>query len=118
MDGASDSGPVAGAFGRGTSGWASPRRDLHRQLRQPPGLGGCAMLTECTLKEAINEANTNGVSDTIGFTSGLSGEIELTAASGGFVILNDTPDEAMDVRIVGPGGGGVTIDGNGVARPL
>ena len=80
-----------------------------------PGSGGCNA-TECTLKEAINRANFNGVGDTIGFTSGLSGEIELTAASGGFVILNDTP--AVDVRIVGPGGRGVTIDGNGMARPL
>ncbi len=38
-----------------------------------PGTGVCDA-TECTLREAINEANTNGESDTIGFASGLSGE--------------------------------------------
>ena len=68
-----------------------------------PGSGVCNA-TECTLKEAINRANTNGVSDTIGFASSLSGEIDLTAETGGFVIKNDTP--SVDVRIKGPGGGG------------
>ena len=78
-----------------------------------PGSGVCDA-TECTLEEAINEANDNGVSDTIGFASGLGGRgIVLSAATGGFLIQNDTPDEAMDVRIVGPGGGGLAIDGNG-----
>jgi hypothetical protein len=72
-----------------------------------PGSGVCDA-TECTLEEAINEANDNGVSDTIGFASGLGGRgIVLAAATGGFFIENDTPDEAMDVRIVGPGGRGV-----------
>ena len=78
-----------------------------------PGSGVCDA-TECTLGEAINEANTNDLSDTVGFASGLGGrEIVLPAAAGGFLIQNDTPDEAMDVRIVGPGGGGLAIDGNG-----
>jgi hypothetical protein len=78
-----------------------------------PGSGVCDA-TECTLEEAINEANDNGVSDTIGFASGLGGRgIVLAAATGGFFIENDTPDEAMDVRIVGPGGRVLAIDGNG-----
>ena len=67
----------------------------------------------CTLREAIQEANPNGESDTIGFASGLGGEIELSAATGGFFIQNDTP--AVDVRIKGPRGG-LTIDGNGEAQ--
>ncbi len=80
-----------------------------------PGSGVCDV-AECTLKEAINEANTNAESDTIGFASGLGGEIDLTAATGGFFIQNDTPAvDAVDVRIKGPRGG-LTIDGNGQAR--
>ena len=80
-----------------------------------PGSGVCDA-TECTLKEAINEANTNAESDTVGFASGLGREIELSAATGGFFIQNDTPAvDAPDVRIKGPGGG-LTIDGNGQAQ--
>ncbi len=80
-----------------------------------PGSGVCDA-TECALKEAVNEANTNAEGDTIGFASGLGGEIELSnssAEAGGFFIRNDTP--AVDVRIVGPRGG-LTIDGNGQAQ--
>jgi hypothetical protein len=78
-----------------------------------PGTGVCDA-TECTLKEAINEANSNGVSDTIQFAAGLSGDIELSAEAGGFTIQNDTPEE--DLRIDGPGAGVLAIDGNNQAR--
>jgi CSLREA domain-containing protein len=82
-----------------------------------PGTGACDA-TECTLREAINEANSNGESDTIGFASGLSGEIELSLSNSsfgtGFPIQNDTAAE--DLRIDGPGAGVLAIDGNNQAR--
>ena len=80
-----------------------------------PGSGGCTA-SECTLKEAINEANANGESDAISFARGLSGEIDLhnTATKGGFSILNDTP--AVDLAIIGPGAGVLAINGNNETR--
>ncbi len=80
-----------------------------------PGDGACDA-TQCTLKEAINAANSNGESDTIGFASGLSGDIQLGAEAGGFTIQNDSPEE--DLRINGPGAGVLAIDGNGQVRPF
>jgi hypothetical protein len=79
-----------------------------------PGTGGCDA-KECTLKEAIDAANTNGQSDTIGFSSALSGEIELNAEAGGFfTIQNDTQEK--DLTIDGPGAGVLAVDGNGQTR--
>jgi Bacterial Ig-like domain len=80
-----------------------------------PGSGGCNA-TQCTLKEAVGEAGTNGVTDTINFKAGLSGEIDLhnSLEQGGFSILNDTP--AVDLTINGPGAGVLAINGNNETR--
>jgi hypothetical protein len=80
-----------------------------------PGSGVCDA-TECTLKEAVNEASGNGETDTINFAAGLSGEIPLadTPGGGGFSIQNDTPAE--DLTINGPGAGVLAVNGNDATR--
>src|SRR5439155_17732158 len=68
-----------------------------------PGDGTCDV-TECTLREAINAANTAAGADTITFASGLTGTIALASGSGDLYI-NDPVD------IEGPGAGALTISG-------
>jgi hypothetical protein len=79
-----------------------------------PGSGVCDA-TECTLQEAVTEANTNGQPDTINFAPGLSGEIELSTdpGKGGFSILNDNN---QPLTINGPGAGVLAVDGNKQTR--
>jgi CSLREA domain-containing protein len=81
-----------------------------------PGNGQCAteILPEgvrgiCTLRAAIEEANANDVSDTITFSSGLSGTITLTL--GRLTIANDNTT-GPDLTIHGPEGSGLTVSGN------
>ena len=81
-----------------------------------PGNGTCATApfpvgTEptCTLRAAIQEANVNGVSDTIIFDSFLSGTITLTV--GQLTLANDTP-VTDDLIIQGPGARKITVSGN------
>src|SRR5215203_99712 len=84
-----------------------------------PGNGQCA--TEllpvgtrgiCTLRAAIEEANANDLSDTISFSSGMSGTITLTL--GQLTITNDI--SGPDLAITGPGGSGLTVSGNNKSR--
>jgi predicted outer membrane repeat protein len=85
----------------------------------PGSIGGCDATDDdipCTLKEAVNNANVNGETDSINFAAGLSGEIPLanTAAQSGFSILNDT--RPVDLTINGPGAGVLAVNGNNVTR--
>jgi hypothetical protein len=75
-----------------------------------PGSGGCTF-SECTLNEALAQANGNGQTDTINFGFGVSGEIQ-----GGFSILSDT--QALDVTINGPGARMLAVNGNNQTRPF
>jgi CSLREA domain-containing protein len=81
-----------------------------------PGNGQCAteILPEgvrgiCTLRAAIEEANANDVSDTITFSSGLSGTITLTL---GRLTIADDNTTGPDLTIHGPEGSGLTVSGN------
>src|SRR5262249_29540305 len=70
-----------------------------------PGAGNCAVPTntDCTLREAINDANGAAYS-TITFASGLSGTIHLSGAL-------DLPQiVAAGTHIQGPGSGQLAID--------
>src|SRR5262245_24011406 len=58
--------------------------------------------TDCTLRQAIIDANTNSGADTILFRSGLSGDINLTS----------DPEQIIEaVAIHGPGASQITVDG-------
>lgn len=61
---------------------------------------GSCTASHCTLREAINAANANPNEDTIGFTDGLTGNINLASA---------LPTILTDVNIVGPGADRLTI---------
>ncbi len=85
-----------------------------------PGNGTCATKPfqqgtepECTLRAAIQEANANGVSDTIIYDPFLSGTITLTL--GELVIANDTP-ATDDLLIQGPGARKITVSANDASR--
>jgi hypothetical protein len=62
----------------------------------------------CTLRAAVEEANANDASDTITFSSGLSGTIILTL--GQLAITDDVT--GPDLSIEGPEGSGLTVSGN------
>jgi CSLREA domain-containing protein len=67
-----------------------------------PGSGGCNA-TECTLREALYDANGDLSSDFITFASGLSGTINLG---------DNLPNIAFDdTYIYGPGAGVLAVDG-------
>jgi hypothetical protein len=78
-----------------------------------PGDGVCNA-TPCTPAEA----NGNLQGDTIGFASGLKGEIPLhnTTSQGGFSIYDDAT--GPDLTINGPGAGVLAVDGNDETRPF
>jgi CSLREA domain-containing protein len=71
---------------------------------------------DCSLREAIARANSDGRSDTIKFAAGVSGSIVLDGALGGLTIENDTP--ADDLQIAGPGASVLSVSGNGAVRPF
>ncbi|MGF1470997.1 MAG: choice-of-anchor Q domain-containing protein [Rubrobacteraceae bacterium] len=74
-----------------------------------PGDGTCDD-SECTLREAIEEANGNGESDTITFS--VTGTIALT--DGELQIEDDSADP--DLTIDGPGTDQLTVDGDTSVR--
>ncbi len=85
-----------------------------------PGNGICATAPfpvgtepKCALRAAIQEANANGVSDTIIFDSFLSGTLTLTL--GELAIANDTP-ATDDLIIQGPEARKITVSGNDASR--
>src|SRR5690349_8952773 len=64
--------------------------------------------TDCTLRQAILDANTNPGADTIVFASSLSGQT---------ITLTTDPAQITEaVSIQGPGAGQLTVDGNGNYR--
>jgi hypothetical protein len=64
--------------------------------------------TDCSLRQAILDANTNPGSDTIVFASSLSGQT---------IVLGSDPAKITEaVAIQGPGAGQLTVDGNGTYR--
>src|SRR5215203_572469 len=65
-----------------------------------------------SMDDAIEEANANDLSDTISFSSGMSGTITLTL--GQLTITNDI--SGPDLAITGPGGSGLTVSGNNKSR--
>ena len=67
---------------------------------------GCGT-NECTLREAINAANGNLVSDTINFQAGLTGVIVL---NGNSLFINS------DITINGPGARTLSVSGNNQSR--
>ena len=67
-----------------------------------PGDGTCDA-TECTLREAVEDANAAAGADTVIFRSGLSGTINLTA--------DDIEIYGDPLAIQGPGAGVITVDG-------
>ena len=80
-----------------------------------PGDGDCTS-AQCTLAEAVNEANNNFQGDTIDFVGGLRGEIPLhnTASQGGFSIYDDA--QGLDLTINGPGARVLAVNGNDETR--
>ena len=62
--------------------------------------------TDCTLRDAITDANGNGEDDTITFQSGLTGTIGLTEGQ-----LQHSESNAL--TITGPGSGVITVSGDG-----
>lgn len=67
---------------------------------------------DCTLREAIEEANSNGEADTIVFASGLGETITLT--DGNLSVENGAA--GTDLTINGPGARRLTISGNNASR--
>ena len=64
--------------------------------------------TECTLRQAIIDANGNDGADTIVFRSGLSGDINLT---------DGAPEQIQEaLAIAGPGAAQITVDGGDAVR--
>jgi CSLREA domain-containing protein len=66
--------------------------------------GSCAVAL-CSLRDAINAANSDGTADTITFASGVTGQINLTGA------LPITTDKGL--TITGPGASSLTVSGQG-----
>jgi CSLREA domain-containing protein len=67
---------------------------------------GC-LIGQCTLREAIGDANTLPGSDTINFQAGITGTITLT---GGALFITS------DITVNGPGARILSISGNGASR--
>ncbi len=111
----------AGKLGLGAGG------ALAAALVVAPGTAGAATFTvtktadtngtpcvaadpDCSLREAIEAANANGVADAINFAGGVTGTIALDASFGDMDIRN----ESLDIQ--GPGAGQLTINGGGHDR--
>jgi CSLREA domain-containing protein len=77
---------------------------------------GACDANDCTLREAILAANSDGQSDDIVFASGVTGSIVLDPPLGGLTILNDTP--ADDLEIDGPGASVLSVSGNDAVLPF
>jgi fibronectin-binding autotransporter adhesin len=70
---------------------------------------GTCTLSDCTLREALNAANTISGPNTITFAPGVTGTITLQAALGNLNITGDT-------TILGPGARMLAVSGNSVNR--
>jgi hypothetical protein len=73
------------------------------------GAADCATATnvDCTLRQAITDANGHSGADSIVFRSGLSGSIDLTA---------DPPTVTEALTVSGPGASQLAVDGGGKYR--
>jgi CSLREA domain-containing protein len=78
-----------------------------------PGDGTCDA-SECTLREAIDEANFNGTPDTITFAPTVQGTIQLAHVGGVGGDALEVTNESLD--IVGPGADKLTIEGQSGSR--
>jgi CSLREA domain-containing protein len=80
-----------------------------------PGDGVCATLTgQCTLRAAVNEANTRAGADTITFA--INGTFQLTLAGASEnAALNGDLDVTDDLTITGNGRTATIVDGGGTA---
>ncbi|HEX8078411.1 MAG TPA: choice-of-anchor Q domain-containing protein, partial [Chthoniobacterales bacterium] len=66
---------------------------------------GVCNVSDCTLREALNLANSNPDITRISFASGVTGTINLTS----FLSLNNAPSITTPLQIVGPGADRLTI---------
>jgi hypothetical protein len=88
---------------------AAPMTFTVGSLDDTPGAADCATATntDCTLRQAIIDANNNSGADTIVFKSGLTGSITLTA----------DPEQVTEALAVqGPGASQITVSGNDAHR--
>jgi hypothetical protein len=88
---------------------AAPTTFTVGSLDDTTGAADCADATntDCTLRQAIIDANSNPGADTIVFRSGLTGTITLTS----------DPEQIVEaVAIQGPGSSQITVDGGGNYR--
>jgi hypothetical protein len=75
------------------------------KLGDPAGAGACndVIADDCSLRQAVADANTNSGYDNIFFNTTLSGNIALTLAAGGEIQIHDS------VYIYGPGPGQLSV---------
>src|SRR6185436_3029322 len=71
-----------------------------------PGTGTCDA-AECTLREAVEAANSNSGADVVTFEAGLTGQINLGDGDGYIAFSGDG-----DIDIQGPGADQITVSGN------
>jgi hypothetical protein len=88
---------------------AAPMTFTVGSLADTTGATDCANATntDCTLRQAIDDANNNSGADTIVFRSGLTGAITLTS---GQLYITDP------LTVQGPGANQVTVSGNHASR--
>lgn len=72
-------------------------------------VGNCNA-SDCTLREAVEQANGHPGADSIVFSPGLAGTITLLSDFGGQLLITDT------VTITGPGARVLSVSGNGTSR--
>ena len=100
----------AGVTAGAVLGFASPAMATDWVVNNTLGGGdlNCAQPTDCTLRDAVYNANMNAGFDTIHFASGLSGTITL---DGSEIAVN-----TGNLGIYGPGARLLTISGGGSSR--
>jgi Chlamydia polymorphic membrane protein (Chlamydia_PMP) repeat len=81
-------------------------------LSDPAGAGACSDVTpsDCSLRQAVADANTNTGSDRIYFSPTLTGNIGLTLAAGGQIDITDS------VYVYGPGPDLLTVTSEPTSR--
>jgi hypothetical protein len=71
--------------------------------------------TDCTLRQAILDANANAEDDTITFASSITGTITLTS---GPLVVNSVGPTYHGLTITGPGSGTLAVSGNDASSVL
>jgi CSLREA domain-containing protein len=100
-------GIAAGAFALAVPSAAQAANfEVNTLADEAPDAGGCEPLPgDCTLREAIQDADATTEDDEITFQSGLTGTITLTL---GALVVND----ANGLAINGPGAGSLAVSGD------